>query len=554
MMPSLSPTNSPSISFAPSNGPIGFVATGIKIPFQGTKGLIIEKDIKDFEDTLLNFLRVNIQNSHIPDVVSIKFTHVEVTDQLTVSQGSQANATSVEETSSLEITFSVFALVLLQEEGLFDLKTLIEVFFSDGARISELREILDLSTMVLEHVTHTTSGETLSKESAGRIGSGMRGDGRGKEDGGTVSLLGAIAGILLSAIGGSSAVYVYFRGRKNVEHPTPKLNLTSEVSSEEYDSHKSCSDSSVHVYEDNSEPSTPGILIHRGSAYHEASSESRVPVVSNGTFKSTYNRPIKLLAEEEVYYENESTHTSESGGLAFYKPALMSMESNIEIPDSPTTDHGQSQFSLKEDPSTVSSCDKSADISTKEKKTEDNRKIASSISTVASFFSPRRRGGKRKKEDSDSRVGPIGLHLSSTSSARTISPKSPLRQRIQTHDVCTENEMHCTGYSTCRSNSSMRSATEILNSNPIRVMNEISYLYSTGSQDLLSIRSRPDPETIMRRDPSTLSRRSIQRIHSIGGVNGARVDYSGLVGSQTGSRKGSRFAITDEEQSDYASA
>ena len=259
-------------------------------------------------------------------------------------------------------------------------------------------------------------------------------------------LLGAIAGILLSAVGGSSAVYVWVRGRGHDNHPIPKLDPTSLSSSDEHDVQKSFSDSSVHIYEDNSEPSTPRIVIQRGETYQEESSTIRTnsrpsagdSVSTNVSASKQSNAGLQLLAQAETIYENGSAYdvgsskTSESGGLSFYRPALMSMESNIEIPDTPNTDYDQSQYSLRGDPHKDLVADKDAPTPVMKNKI----KIGSSVSSVASFFSPSLRKGKKKKGDMKNRTGDrkqddcaMTRNTVSTSSVSCRSPKiSPARQ------------------------------------------------------------------------------------------------------------------------------
>jgi hypothetical protein len=512
---------------------VGFAATGMTIAFQGVSAVMTEENLLFFEAALLDFLQDNIRD--IPDVVSIEFEHVEVTDQSLVSARRQLNTIRSVEVSNLEITFSVFALVLLEEEGVFDFKTLLELFFADIDRVLELRRNLEMRARFFEQVPlGTPSG------SGGRLGSNSGGSGQ-SQDGVPIPMLGAIAGILLSVVG-SSAMYVWLRGRGNDGYPIPKMEPTAESSCGDPEGGMGYSDSSMHSYEEESESSTPRILLGDSQSTNWTSKTQHV-------FESNH---IQQSPHEERIYPTESVETSIApSGLSFYRPALISMESNIEIPETPKTDYEPSQCSPKEDPQPNQFVfDNTPSISSKEKTRNQPPKVKSS------FFSPRLLGAWKKGKDSHDaeelsgrkgnpnqprKLAPIqnGAPKTSTRHASSsISPKrSPISRNILRHDVCADVDAVSNKNVITRKDSA-RSAAET----SIQVMTEVAYLFSRSG--------RPDPEETIKRDPS-FSSRSIQRMNSKGTINGAGVDHSGHVGSFAKKYQSNNDYISDDES--YAS-
>jgi hypothetical protein len=465
-----------------------------------------EKNVVFFEQTTLEFLILRIKT--VPDISSISFESVTVTNQ-SLETGRRLS-------SKITIEFTVEALILFGNGSTFDLSALLLEFFADVANVLDLRNILDASATFFDEDSQGAPIPRASEDQGGPPTDALT------EESVSVPMVGAIVGIAFSVAGAVAVMFLWSRNRK--ENSVPSLKQASfstgilSISGDVEDHYEDYSYSEESYGGAPDPPAAPRVFIKQFS--HDSDENNQCP-----TELSIY--PVGSVETSLVLSVS-----------SFYKPALMTMESNIEIPDTPRTDYEPSNYSPNALDMNSSYEDKTSNSGGEEKK-----KLK-----LTSFFSPGLKSTKRKEKDSKPREQ---IASSSAGYMSKGSVRSPVRKDIRKHDIMgdvdaakilarspTRNDIRKRTLGSCSKEDSSLPRVEKnpsqegsidLSLSSIGLMDEVEYLYST------------------KRDPSVTGR-PLNHSKAKKSVNGTSVGNFGFAASLQKKKYPTDY-ISDEESS-----
>lgn len=304
--PSFSPSYSPSVSLAPSismsptNGPELLISTGHQILFERIEGTMDAEAKESFELTTLHFLRRTVQS--IPGANAVEFEAVRVVDQQ-----QQENQSLRRLTGGLLITFDVAALVLYSDPKALKYDEFFGTYFGTNDIVQPLKNEL----MIVSPFFDTSHAEVANNEIVG-----------GKPTARKVSLSFALSVLLVGCVS------VAYRKRKK--------KIRRQATSPRLDFGKNLGDS----YSFSVKPT---------ESYDETISKHSSGDESNGAgFQGIPQFRVELMDQPNDSERGEALYPSESIETSLvqsYKPSLISMESNIEIPLTPMTNRDSAQGS-----------------------------------------------------------------------------------------------------------------------------------------------------------------------------------------------------------------
>lgn len=271
------PSQSPSLSQAPSGSLQPYLATEVEIIFERVSSHFnMDNDDADlFEKTTKEYLENYFSST---EVDKIQFEAVTVIDRQYRS-GSRRRLSTVRaaQVYNLSLTFNVMALVKHDWSEPFDLKGSIETFFADNSHIKELRSLLEaLGGDFVKDPTLPTSEEETTIESVPAP----------DDDAAPIGLIiGAVVGSVFLV-----GIVAKLLCRRNFSSQLSKISLASTDSQDDDD---------------------------------DESSQAEM-------ISSNKNQIMLLFSpRDSPREENESSLSTAA------RPAFLSTESNIEIPDTP---------------------------------------------------------------------------------------------------------------------------------------------------------------------------------------------------------------------------
>jgi hypothetical protein len=408
-----------------------------------------------FEQQALEFLDKQIQAT--PGISKITFHAVKNTHQSLITSRKLSSTTELDEEYTLSITFDVEAMVVLDGTTAFDLRILLDIFFANVDNVRHLRDILEASGVFLIDVIIPIQND-----------SGKPKKNTAQSSSFSVSVVGALVGVIFS-VAGSAFVFVWVRNHKSfAQQPSfdPAFFSSGDVEDQyeySYSNGESCAEES--------DPPTPRVLIDQSSF--------------DGTERNQY-------PQEQTIYPVESIETSlMPSASAYYRPALIPMESNIEIPDTPRTNYEPSnyepsnyetsQFSPKDIQMSEFDLDTHfPDVAKKSEIYAGEQKMKAKRRTT-SFFSPGLLGTRRKDKDENETKKSNGADHHSKRSGRSPVRNDRLRNDIRKHDIRTDAEFQ-TEVIRDETNSTQENYVRDSQETSIGVMDEVAYLYSTDKK------------------------------------------------------------------------
>lgn len=448
-VPSAIPTSTPSFSSAPSANPVFVSSSGNLINFQKVGSEMDAQQVTIFEQKMLDFLATKVQAP--PGTLGINFINVKNTRQKLFASRRLAGSDDLNKEFSLSLAFDVEAMVVLDETSInvFDFTMLLKMFWANNADLLLLRNTLEESGVL-------QSGPTLQIPVQSDGGKPIQNKNVADSSDAAGSIAGALAGIIFS-IAGSAMLFIWIRNRKNTpsqQHTTLALEPAS-YSSKDIEDQYAYSQNYEGSYDEESDPPTPRVLIKQCT--YDGTKQIQYPAI--GTL-----------------YPVESIETSlMPGASAYYKPALIPMESNIEIPDTPGAGYEPSNYEPSNyESSTFSPKDIKfgefdldsplPDVSKKREIFAGEQKMFSPQRTT-NFFSPSIFGTKRMVKD-NKKKNSFDQH------SKNGSAHSPVRNDIRKHGISGVKE------NTPKNNMSSDQSRDI----SIGIMDEVKYLHSTSKK------------------------------------------------------------------------
>jgi hypothetical protein len=480
-----------------------------------------DENRKIFEQTTLEFLSSTIQTS--PGGSKITIDSLIVTNQSVDTMTRRLSNTDIDAVHTLTVTFDVTASLILDDTEGFDFSALLSDFFADSATVLALRDALKTSSTFFVQGTQGTLASSVEED---------RGPQSTKtgETKNLVSIAGALIGVAVT-LAGSAAMFLWIRGRKSDD--VPRLNRAFSGDLEDQ------SDFSV--------PSRDGYQARHLATSPKESEPPTTPGLTFGQFtwedSDEREQNPNEKASPPFFSPVETVEANLMPGVSdFYKPVFISMESNIEIPDTPVSERKPSIFT----PTSLQLGEFALDVTSSPEllKTNSSDELKKELKNVP-FFSPQRllggtkRKGKQAKEQetkkSRSNVSPTRSRRHTERSGRSPvrsdvrNPRrSPIRNDIRRHDIIGDVDMYSLA-SDEQNPSQEAQDNSLCHPSPgssISVRNEVAYIHSMEEQ-----------RAIMR------SQNAIKQ--TVQGLNTARNDHSGRV-EFFHRKRGSGGYISDE--------
>jgi hypothetical protein len=478
-----------------------------------------DKNREIFERITLEFLSSTIQTS--PEGTKITIDSLIVTNQSVDAMTRRLSSTHIDALHTLTVTFDVTASLLLDDTEGFDFSALLSDFFADSETVLALRDALKTSSTFFVQGTQGTLASNVEED---------RGPQSTKtgETNSLVSIAGALIGVAVT-LAGSAAMFLWIRSRKSDDVPRLNRAFSGDL-------------------EDQSDFSVPSRESYRVRHLATSPKESEPPTTPGLTFgQFTWED-----SDEREQYPNEkasppffspvgTVETNLMPGVSdFYKPVFISMESNIEIPDTPVSERKPSLFT----PTSLQLGEFALDITSFPElpvlKTNTSDELKKQPKNVP-FFSPQRllggtkRKGKQAKEmetkKSRSNVSPTRSRRHPERSGRSPvrgdvrNPRrSPIRNDLRKHDIIGDADMY--SLASGEQNSSQNYQCHPSPGSSISVRNEVAYIHSMEEKRATMRGQNAIKQTVQ-------------------GLNTARNDHSGRV-EFFHRKRGSGGYISDE--------
>ncbi|KAG7366622.1 outer membrane adhesin like protein [Nitzschia inconspicua] len=330
--PSFSPSSSPSLSLAPTitaspTGPVSMAAKDIQITFEGVTRQMDASHIDYFEDVTERYLHQNIH--HNTTILDFQIQAVTVTDQKLVGARrrlKRINLQQEDQPQALVVTTQVVASVLVDRHSVerFDLKMFLEEFFENHEKLQGLRQALERQDDFAQDIFWSPA--TLSTTNRSVAG----------------SIAGVTFGVAVTLVGLAGIWMLSRKRRPNCVFQSAKSpdQLNQLTFSHSYDTDECIPNCGA-----------GGISSNRftvDSKTFEAFEARETPALDNGDSNQDEIRTDhrKLVEDDKDRSDPPEMNSDIEDSMQsivkppthlMYIPALMTTESNIEVPDTPQT-------------------------------------------------------------------------------------------------------------------------------------------------------------------------------------------------------------------------
>jgi hypothetical protein len=284
------PSQSPSLSQAPSQAPSGslqpYLATEVEIIFERVDSYfnMDGDDVDLFQKTTKEYLENNFLSNEVDE---IQFEDVTVTKQYISGGRRRLNTVRALQVYNLSLTFNVLALVKHDWSEPFDLKGSIETYFADNSHIKELRSLLEAEggDFVIDPTPPTSEEQTTIE--------------RVPDPDDEAASIGLIIGAVVGSVFVVGIVAKLLR-RRNFSSQRSKISLASTDSQDDYDDESS----EAEMISSNKNPSQQQIMLPFSP---REENESSLSIAARPAFLTTENN-IEI-PETPIGFTPQSTRT-----------------------------------------------------------------------------------------------------------------------------------------------------------------------------------------------------------------------------------------------------
>jgi hypothetical protein len=443
-------------------------AKDVRVMFQGVARQMETTHIESFEDETKLYLQQNLH--HAPAVLEIEIEAVTVTNQKLVgARRRQLEDINLQQPQALEVTMQVVASVLVDRNSdeHFDLKLYLEIFFENYDNLQGLRQVLEQQDEFAQEIfwNPAMSAENNSRSIGG-------------------SIAGTVFGVAVSFIG-FAGIWMWSRKRRHQEQPLHEDKQPDHLNQLTF----------THTYDtDDCLPPTNGGLPAKEELDEENEDNERI--VDRKLVDGGVDDDESRQSERDLDVEESMSSMVKPPPHLMYTPALMTTESNIEVPDSPQTAfftlHGATSSlttpaaggtkpahslsarpllatpklppSTKDETETVSS--KEADVS-KKKSLLPRR-----------WKTPFRRNASKSRDDEDDDDDEEESNVDEDNSDVVAFPSARKSKKQQVRYEAAHPPMEIGGPEIVPS--LMPSTTTITNDDSVGIVDEVAYMYSTN--------------------------------------------------------------------------